>query len=256
MDVLIIEDEILAARRLQEMIKKYDPLTRILVKLDSIKSSVKWLNENAHPDLLFMDIQLGDGLSFEIFEHVSITSPVIFTTAFDEYAIRAFKVNSIDYLLKPIDSEELANAIDKYRNLTNDTHSSHQNVSRDVSDTVISMLKNEYKKRFAVRIGEHIKTFTTDEITCFHSFDKSTYAMLSSGRSYIVDYSVEQLENIVDPELFFRVNRKFIIKHNEIKEIVSYSNSRLKIIMNFHPDEEEIIVSREKVPAFKAWIGY
>lgn len=256
MDVLIIEDEILAAKRLQEMIKKYDPLTRILVKLDSIKSSVKWLNENAHPDLLFMDIQLADGLSFEIFEHVSITSPVIFTTAFDEYAIRAFKVNSIDYLLKPIDSDELANAIDKYRNLTNDLDFPYPNVSRDVSDTVISMLKNEYKKRFAVRIGEHIKTFTTDEVVCFYSFDKSTYALLPSGRSYIVDYSVEQLENIIDPEMFFRVNRKFIIKHNEIKEIVTYSNSRLKIIMNVHPDEEEIIVSREKVPAFKAWIGY
>ena len=256
MDVIIIEDETLAGRRLHDLIKKYDPLTRVLAKIDSVKSSVKWFKENAHPDLVFMDIQLADGLCFEIFEEVTPNAPVIFTTAFDEYAIRAFKVNSIDYLLKPIDFDELSFAIDKYHKLTNTTDAQIPVVSREVSETVIRLLKNEYKERFAVKIGEHIRAFTAQDICCFYSFEKTTYALLNNKRAYIVDYSIEQLENILNPKHFFRVNRKFIVKHGSIKEIISYSNSRLKLILSVHPENEDIIVSREKVSAFKTWLGY
>ncbi len=256
MDVIIVEDETLAARRLHDLIKKYDPLTRVVAKMDSVKSCIQWFQENAHPDLIFMDIQLADGLSFEIFEEVTLNAPVIFTTAFDEYAIRAFKVNSIDYLLKPIDFEELSFAVDKYHTLANNAGTQAPQLSKEVSDTVMRLLKNEYKERFAVKVGEHIRAFTTHDICCFYSFEKSTYALLVNKRTYIIDYSVEQLENILNPKQFFRVNRKFIVKHEGIKEIISYSNSRLKLILSVHPEDEDIIVSREKVSAFKSWLGY
>lgn len=256
MDVIIIEDETLAAKRLHDLIKKYDPLTRVIAKFDSVKSSIKWFSENAHPDLIFMDIQLADGLSFEIFEEVTLNAPVIFTTAFDEYAIRAFKVNSIDYLLKPIDFEELSFAVDKYHKLANNTGTQLPLLSKDVSDTVMRLLKNEYKERFAVKVGERIRGFTSQDISCFYSFEKSTYALLINNRAYIVDYSIEQLENILNPNQFFRVNRKFIVKHEGIKEIISYSNSRLKLLLSVHPENEDIIVSREKVSSFKTWLGY
>lgn len=256
MDVVIIEDEALASKRLQELIKTYDPKVRIRARLDSVKSSIKWFQENAHPDLTFMDIQLADGLSFEIFEHITLEAFVIFTTAFDEYAIRAFKVNSIDYLLKPIDFEELSFAIDKYKEISGEYRMNIPAVSKDMSNTIISMLKNAHKDRFAVKVGEYIKTFTIDEIICFYSFDKSTYALLSNKRNYIVDYSLEQLENILDPKHFFRISRKFIVKLNGIQEIISYSNSRLRLKLKVSPGDEDVIVSREKVPMFKTWLGY
>jgi DNA-binding LytR/AlgR family response regulator len=255
MDIVIIEDEILAAKRLQDIVKKYDPLTRVLAKLDSVKSSIKWFQENAHPNLIFMDIQLGDGMSFEIFEQVLPEAPVIFTTAFDEYAIRAFKVNSIDYLLKPVDFEELSFALNKYKSQVKDKTVKGL-MNHDISETVLSMVKKEYKQRFASKVGEHIKTFTINNVACFYSFDKSTFALLINGRNYMLDYSLEQLEHLLDPQQFFRVSRKFIIKHDQIKEIVSYSNSRLKIHLNIPPWEDDIIVSREKVAKFKAWLGY
>ncbi len=252
MNIIIIEDEHLAAKRLSDLLKKYDERIIISTKIQSVKKAIEWFNENPEPDLIFMDIQLGDGLSFEIFEQVKINCPIIFTTAFDEYAIKAFKVNSIDYLLKPFDFEELANAIDKFKSRTNKV--TDNNFAQNIQiKQVINMLSKEYKKRFAVKIGEHIKLIETIDILCFYSSEKATYLLNNEQRNYLLDYSLEKLENLVNPKIFFRVNRKFIVNINAIKDIIAYSNSRLKInIKDFKA--HEIIVSREKVSAFKTWL--
>jgi len=251
MRVLIIEDEVIAAERLQEMILKVIPEVTILGLLDSISSAVDWFGKNEGPDLAFFDIQLADGLSFEIFEQADVSCPVIFTTAYDEYALRAFKVNSIDYLLKPIDHDELKTAIDKYRSIhaiTEEAPLSSQNI-----DNVLRLLTRKYKSRFVVKVGEHIRSISTDDIICFYSMAKASYIQTSEDRHYVMDHSLEQVEALVDPAHFFRVNRKFIIQLESISDIISYSNSRLKVILE-KPTEEEIIVAREKVKDFKSWL--
>ena len=251
MRVLIIEDEVIAAERLQEMILKVIPEVTILGLLDSISSAVDWFGKNEGPDLAFFDIQLADGLSFEIFEQADVSCPVIFTTAYDEYALRAFKVNSIDYLLKPIDHDELKTAIDKYRSIhatTEEAPMSSQNI-----DNVLRLLTRQYKSRFVVKVGEHIRSISTDDIICFYSMAKASYIQTSEDRHYVMDHSLEQVEALVDPAHFFRVNRKFIIHLESISDIISYSNSRLKVILK-KPTEEEIIVAREKVKDFKSWL--
>ena len=252
MNIIIIEDEPLAVKRLKSLLKKYDEEINVSAKIQSVKKSVQWFKENSEPDLIFMDIQLGDGLSFDIFEQVKITSPIIFTTAFDEYAIKAFKVNSIDYLLKPFDFEELANAIDKFKNSTRNVQAKNSIQSSQIED-VIKMLSKKYKERFTVKIGEHIKLVETTDIQCFYSSEKATYVLNNEGRNYLIDYSLEKLENLINPKTFFRVNRKFIININAVKDIIAYSNSRLKININSFNDDE-IIVSREKVRDFKEWL--
>lgn len=253
MNIIIIEDEPLAVKRLSELVKKYDKEIIILAKIQSVKKAVEWFKENPEPDIAFMDIQLGDGLSFEIFEQVKINCPIIFTTAFDEYAIKAFKVNSIDYLLKPFDFEELADAINKYKNRISKTQNdnSHQNLQ---IEQVINMLTKKYKERFTVKIGEHIKLVSSSDILCFYSSEKATYIFTNEKRNYLIDYSLEKLETLINPKTFFRVNRKYIININAVKDIIAYSNSRLKINIH-HFTENEIIVSREKVSKFKEWLG-
>lgn len=252
MNIIIIEDEPLAIKRLADLIQKYDKEINISSKIQSVKKAVQWFKENSEPDLIFMDIQLGDGLSFDIFEQVKITSPIIFTTAYDEYAIKAFKVNSIDYLLKPFDFEELANAIDKFKNRTDTVKDKNYAQSIQI-EQVINMLSKKYKERFTVKIGDHIKLVETSDIKCFYSSEKATYILNIENRNYLLDYSLDKLEALVDPKIFFRVNRKFIININAVKDITAYSNSRLKInIKDFN--DEEIIVSREKVGAFKKWL--
>lgn len=249
MKVIIIEDENLAARQLSEQIKRIDNDITVEVMLDSVSSAVKWFNENEQPDLAFFDIQLGDGLSFEIFEQTRVKCPVIFTTAFDEYALQAFKVNSVDYILKPLDVDELKQALDKFK----------QNWQKEVKpdttvyEKVYKMLSNDYKSRFLIKVGEHLKTFPVEKINLFFSMDKSSFLKADSGKDYAIDYSLEQLEHLVNPELFFRVNRKFLVNLNAITDIISYSNSRLKIITT-HATDEEIIVSRDKVKEFKSWL--
>ncbi len=253
MNIIIIEDEALAIKRLSELIKKYDKEINIAAKIQSVKKAVEWFAENSEPDLAFMDIQLGDGLSFEIFEKVKITCPVIFTTAFDEYAIKAFKVNSIDYLLKPFDYEELSNAINKFKSRTTNLQSLNSQQNLQI-EQVINMLSKKYKERFTVKIGEHIKLISTPDILCFYSSEKATYIFTKEKRNYLLDFSLDKLENLINPKIFFRVNRKFIININAVKDIIAYSNSRLKInIQDF--SAEEIIVSREKVNKFKEWLA-
>ncbi|MCD4747107.1 MAG: LytTR family DNA-binding domain-containing protein [Bacteroidales bacterium] len=251
MKVIIIEDEQLAAERLIELIKKYDPAIEIIGKFDSVKKSILWFSKNVHPDLVFMDIQLGDGLSFEIFEHTIIDCPVIFTTAFDEYAIRAFKVNSIDYLLKPIDFDELTTAINKFK--SSYKSQINQKLDNEVFDKVLQMLGKNYKNRFLIKVGEHIKSINVDDINFFYSLEKATFLKTKSDNNYVIDYSLEQLENLIDPQQFFRINRKYLVNLNAIIDIITYSNSRLNIILK-HSEDKDVIVSREKVSKFKKWL--
>lgn len=251
MNVIIIEDEKPAARRLSRMLESLGVTTNHM--LHSVEESIAWFENNEHPDLIFLDIQLSDGLSFEIFEHHTISSAIIFTTAYDEYALKAFKLNSIDYLLKPIDEDELTSAVSKFK----DQQVKQSEVQLDfesIKKLLVSPLDRVYKKRFTIKIGQHLKIIPIDDVECFYSENKGTYLYTTSKRSYLLDVALEQLYNDLDPEHFFRVNRTFIVKLSAIKDIVSYTNSRLKVVLNGFSDTE-IIVSRERVKEFKNWIG-
>ncbi|PZR20613.1 MAG: DNA-binding response regulator [Flavobacterium psychrophilum] len=251
MNVIIIEDEKPAARLLQRKLQKLNIEAQTM--LHSVEESLEWFSNNPHPELIFLDIQLSDGLSFEIFETMPIKSAVIFTTAYDEYALRAFKLNSIDYLLKPIDEEDLEVAVNKYRNL----QPQNQNLSLDF-DQIRRMLTNpsekSYKKRFTVKMGQHLKMISIEDAECFYSENKGTYIRTTDGRDYLLENTLEQLETEIDPAKFYRVSRKFIVSINAIKDIVVYTNSRLKIILPTYK-EDEVIVSRERVNDFRNWLG-
>ncbi|MBN2348381.1 MAG: response regulator transcription factor [Bacteroidales bacterium] len=248
MKCLVIEDEKVAAERLCNLISTYDPSIDILEIIQSVEKSVSWFNNHALPDLIFMDIQLADGLSFEIFEQAEVTSPVIFTTAYDEYALRAFKVNSIDYLLKPIDLAELGNAIKKFKEKNQSlVYPQH------VFENILHTLTKSYKNKFMVKVGERLKVFTTDNIQCFYSMEKSVFLQNRQGRDYDINYTLDQLEELLDPSIFFRINRKYILAFSAIKEIMSYSNSRLFIKMENNASDD-LIVSRERVQEFKKWL--
>jgi len=251
MNVLIIEDEKPAARRLNRMLA----VLGIEVKqmLHSVEESLNWLQNNKHPDLIFLDIQLSDGLSFEIFEEIELQSAIIFTTAYDEYALKAFKLNSIDYLLKPLDEDELKFAVDMFK----DKQPKKTNIQVDINairKLLINPVDRKFKKRLTIKIGQHIKIVNIDAIECFYSENKSTYIHTSENRNYLLDNSLEGWQEELDPEQFFRVNRTFVVYINSIKDIIAYSNSRLKLILNSY-NETEIIVSRERVKDFKKWIN-
>jgi DNA-binding LytR/AlgR family response regulator len=250
MNIIIIEDEKPSARRLQRMLKNLDLETQVM--LHSVEESISWFQNNEHPDLIFLDIQLSDGLSFEIFEAIEIKSAIIFTTAYDEYALQAFKLNSIDYLLKPIDDEELVAAVKKYKNRT----SEQQTVSLDFNDIkklLVNPIDREYKKRFSVKVGQHLKLVNVDDIECIYSENKGTYVHTTEGRNYLLDTTLEYLENELEPQTFFRINRKFFVNINAIKDMVSYTNSRLQIKLKSYSDQE-VIVARERVKDFKNWL--
>ncbi|MGD9977770.1 MAG: LytR/AlgR family response regulator transcription factor [Bacteroidales bacterium] len=249
MKYVIVEDEKLSAKRLANMIQQLNPSYEPLIILDSVSSAVKWLKQNPHPQLAFFDIQLADGISFEIFEQVKIDFPVIFTTAYNEYALKAFKVNSIDYLLKPISENELKAAIEKFEH----TRSTPGSIDTTPIATLIDQLNSSYKSRFLVKVGEHLKMINCTGIAFFHSMGKSTFIKNTEGRDYAIDQSLDQVELAVNPAEFYRVNRSCIISVNSIRDIVAYSNSRLKIIPTVKTDED-IIVSRERVLGFKAWL--
>ncbi|MBK8601112.1 MAG: response regulator transcription factor [Flavobacterium sp.] len=251
MNIIIIEDEKPAARLLQRKVEKLG--LQITTLLHSVEESIHWFQNNQHPDLIFLDIQLSDGLSFEIFENIEINSAVIFTTAYDEYALRAFKLNSIDYLLKPIDEEELETAVNKFKA----RNSSTPNLSLDfemIKKMLVNPIDRTFKKRFTIKMGQQLKMINIDEVECFFSENKGTYLHTFENRNYLLDATLEQLETELDPQNFFRVSRKFIIPMKGIKEIQLHSNSRLKVILPSYKDDE-VIVSREKVADFKNWIG-
>ena len=250
MNVIIIEDEKPAARRLSRMLAELN--IEITQMLHSVEESINWFHENEHPDLIFLDIQLSDGLSFEIFEEITVKSAIIFTTAYDEYALKAFKLNSVDYLLKPIDEDELKVAVDKFKSQQPKESDLKVNID-EIRKLLINPIDRKFKKRFTIKIGQHIKIIHVDEIECFYSESKSTYIHTNSNRNYLIDSSLEYWQEQLDPEKFFRVNRTFIVHINAIKDIISYSNSRLKLILHSY-NETEIIVSRERVKDFKSWI--
>ncbi len=250
MNVLIIEDEKPSARYLQRMLEKLN--VNVNEMLHSVEEAVNWFQNNPHPDLIFLDIQLSDGLSFEIFNAVEVNSAIIFTTAFDEYALQAFKLNSIDYLLKPIDEEELQAAVKKYKFLKPATQNVQFNFE-DIKKLLVNPVEREYKKRFTTKIGQHIKMISADEIECFYSENKGTYAHTVDGRNYLLETTLEQLEQELSPEIFFRISRKYYININSIKDIISYTNSRLQLKLNSYK-EQEVIVARERVRDFKLWL--
>ena len=250
MTAIIIEDEKPAARRLNRLLQELE--VEVSTMLHSVEESIEWFQANPHPDLIFLDIQLSDGLSFEIFDVITIKSAIIFTTAFDEYALQAFKLNSIDYLLKPIDDEELEKAVKQYREFRPEKEKISVDFE-DIKKLLVNPVEREYKKRFTARVGQHLKIINADEVECFYSENKGTYAATTDGRNYLLDTTLENLEGELSPKTFFRVSRKFYVNINHIKDIISYTNSRLQIKMNTFK-EQEIIVSRERVKDFKLWL--
>ena len=251
MNIIIIEDEKPAARLLQRKVEKLG--LQVNTMLHSVEEAVNWFNSNQHPDLIFLDIQLSDGLSFEIFEQIEIKSAVIFTTAYDEYALRAFKLNSIDYLLKPIDEDDLEIAVNKFkaRNVAAPSLSLDFEM---IKKMLVNPMDREYKKRFTIKMGQQLKMIAIEEVECFYSENKGTYLHTLDNRDYLLDNTLEQLETELDPKLFYRVSRKFIIPMKAIKEIQLHSNSRLKVILPTYKDDE-VIVARERVNDFKEWLG-
>ena len=251
MNIIIIEDEKPAARRLDRMLQSLD--IEVNAMLHSVEESITWFNTNTHPDLIFLDIQLSDGLSFEIFEAIEVKSVIIFTTAYDEYALQAFKLNSIDYLLKPIDSDDLESAVLKFK----ERFPQQNNITLDFNDIkklLVNPTEKVYKKRFTVKVGQHLKMIPVDEIECFYSENKGTYIHTTNNRDYLMDATLEELEDELSPQIFFRVSRKFYININAIHDMVSYTNSRLQIKLNSYT-AQDVIVSRERVRDFKEWLS-
>ncbi|HEY8690010.1 MAG TPA: LytTR family DNA-binding domain-containing protein [Chitinophagaceae bacterium] len=250
-NILIIEDEEPAANRLKKMVTELEPDANVLDNIVSVNSAIAWFKQNSSPDLIFSDIQLSDGLSFEIFKNVEVQCPVIFITAYDQYAIDAFKVNSIDYLLKPIKKDDLQVAINKFKKLNRS-----ETPSLDINKVleVFNHPKTEYKTRFIVRYGEHIKTIKIEDAAYFYTEDKINFLTTNEGRRYIIDYNLDALESMLDPKTFFRINRQFIISINAINEMFSYSKSRVLIKLN-PPAKHETIVSTERSGDFKLWLG-
>ena len=248
MKILIIEDEQAAARRLQKLLSEIDPSHEIIGVVSSIEMAVEWFNEHPKPDLILMDIHLADGASFEIFEKVDITSPVIFATAYDEYALKAFKVNAIDYLLKPIKQNELEHALEKVTTPVR---------KEEANDDLIHKLEEvgfiKKSKRLLVKMGQSIKLIDLDQVAYFYSKDKISFAVLPGNKRYPLDQSLDQIEHMVDPLHYFRINRQFIVKMESIDEMVAYSKSRVKLKLN-PPTEEDAVVSKERSPEFKKWL--
>lgn len=251
MKVLIIEDEPLARERLRTMLSKIDSEIQIIAELDSVESSVNWLSNNIQPDLAFFDIQLGDGISFEIFEQINISFPVIFTTAFDEYSIKAFKVNSIDYLLKPYSKQDLQFAVNKYKDI-------HQNKSSQIDPAIFKLLleqnaQKSYRKRMMIRIGDKLITIETSTIRFMYSMQKATYAHMQDGKEYLLDESLDAIEPQFDPDQFFRLNRQYILHIDAVGDVITWTNSRLKVNVKGCEDDD-VFVSRNKASEFKTWL--
>lgn len=249
MKVLIIEDEHYAADKLSRMLHDLDPDIQVLALLESVSESANWLSSNPAPDLIFMDIQLDDGISFEIFDSVKITTPIIFTTAYNEYAIKAFKVNSVDYLLKPYTAKDLKSAINKYKELHEGT-----GIQSEKFDHLYRQLVKEYKSRFFVKIGTHFHSISVDEIACFFIRDRATFIKTLIGKNFDIDYSLDQVQKLVDPARFFRINRNYMINIDSIADIISYSSNRLKIVLKNFEHLDDLLVSREKTSDFKKWL--
>lgn len=258
MKVLIIEDEELAVKKLRKTLQSVDETAEVVGVADSIRSSVNWLETNPTPDLILMDIELADGQSFEIFDKIEVKSTVIFTTSYDEYALKAFKVNSVDYLLKPIQKEDLQVALDKFRNLKKvyggSVESTPLNVDSLVKELQQKLQPKEFRKRFLVKHAQKLVSVEVDEIAYFYSDGRLNFFKTNDNKKYVVDYTMDELEEMLDPEKYFRISRSFYVSVNSIDQIHDYFGNRL--MLNLKPIvDKESIVSREKVTDFKKWMG-
>lgn len=248
---LIIEDEEPAAERLKKLILQIDPGIEITEVIVSISSAVEYLKKNS-PDLIFLDIHLADGESFEIFRHVRVTSPIIFTTAYDQFALQAFKLNSIDYILKPVKQDELAAAISKFKTMYADKKESIVDYQKLAE--MISGEKSGYKKRLLIRYGDLLKTIEIKDAAYFYSENKITYVCTRQGARYALDNTLDDLEKMLEPKEFFRINRQFIVGIDAIDKMIAVSKSRVKLSLK-PPSPEETIVSTERSPEFKRWLS-
>jgi DNA-binding LytR/AlgR family response regulator len=249
MNVLVIENEKPAAERIVRLLKKTDKNITIAAIIETVEGTINWLHENPAPDLILMDIQLDDGLCFEIFEMVNIETPVIFTTAYDEYMLKAFKVNSVDYLLKPVDEAMLSVAINKFKNIHQGKLPSSNDFTRMVQEGL-----NNYKSRFLVKIGVRYKSIPVNEISYFHISERCTFLNTMHGNDYGIDFSLEKLQSMLDPTIFFRINRNCIINISMVTDMVHYSTSRLQLIVKNTDKSDLFVVSRDKVTEFKNWV--
>ncbi|MBI1227480.1 MAG: response regulator [Bacteroidetes bacterium] len=253
MRTLIIEDEQPAAKRLAKLLGEHCPECQLLDMIDSVEGAVKWLHNFSTPDLIFMDIQLADGLSFDIFTQTALTAPVIFTTAFDHYTLRAFKVNSVDYLLKPVDPTELVSAIAKYRQIYRQPDIYDRSGIEKLLQSMLT--QREFKDRFLVKSGQHFVYVPISDIAYFFSEDGIAFVQCLDGKKHIIEYTLDQLEGMLDPRLFFRINRQAIVKPEAIRKISTWFNSRLKLEL-YPVHETNNVVSRERVQDFKRWMGH
>jgi two-component system response regulator LytT len=251
MNVVIVEDEHLAASKLEKMILKYDAEIEILEKLDSVGSAVLWLKNNDAPDLIFLDIQLTDGTSFDIIKEVEINYPAIFTTAYDQYALDAFKVQSIDYLIKPICQEKLENSMEKLKKMKGSLSPKSLDYSQILN--AVNRISKDYKSRFLVKSGSVMKSVNVEEIAYFYSEDKLVFLKTRTSQRFIISETLDELENILNPSDFFRVNRQYILNFEVIQKVHPHFNGRLKIVFTPAP-EEDIYISNRRATPFKEWM--
>jgi two-component system, LytTR family, response regulator LytT len=253
MKIFIVEDEELAVKKLQKTLASIDAAAEVVGTADSIQSSVEWLEQNPQPDLILMDIELADGQSFEIFNLTEVKSPVIFTTSYDEYALKAFKVNSIDYLLKPIQKEELQTALEKFRR-TQGAGKPEISIDNLVKELQLKLQPKEYRKRFLVKNGQKLVSMEVADIAYFYSDGRLNFFKTADNKKFIVDYTMDELEEMLDPERYFRISRSFYVSIASIDKIDDYFGNRL--ILQLKPTvDKEALVSREKVTDFKKWMG-
>jgi DNA-binding LytR/AlgR family response regulator len=253
MDILIVEDEQLASERLQLLLKNYDPQINVVASLESIEETIDWLKNNQEPDLLLMDIHLSDGQSFEILKKTSLKIPVIFTTAYDSYALDAFKEFSIDYLLKPISKDALSKALNKYKAMFDNFITKKARKSPAAGPSAWAT-EEKYKKRFLCKIGVRTYLLQTEEIAYFVAEQKMVKASDAENNLYVINHTIEKLAYMLDPTQFFRINRSMIVNINMIEQLKPHLNNRLKITLRNNKQNQEIIVSRERVPAFREWL--
>ncbi len=253
MNILIVEDEDLAVKKLQKTLAAVDASAEVVGTMDSIQGTVQWLQNNPTPDLILMDIELADGQSFEIFNLAEVKSPVIFTTSYDEYALKAFKVNSVDYLLKPIQKEELQAALNKFKKLKAGLHP-EVNIESLVKELQQKLQPKEYRKRFLVKHAQKLMSIEVADIAYFYSDGRLNFFKTADNKKFVVDYTMDELDDMLDPERYFRISRSFYVSIGAVEKIDDYFGNRLILALKPTVDKESL-VSREKVTEFKKWLG-
>ncbi|MFT3701313.1 MAG: LytTR family DNA-binding domain-containing protein [Agriterribacter sp.] len=256
MKILIVEDEELAVKKLRGLLREVAPSAEVVADLDSVTTTVTWLKQHPSPDIILMDIELSDGQSFDIFEQVEVKSPVIFITSYDEFAIQAFKVNSVDYLLKPVEKEDMSDALEKFEKLKAfySTSAPGFSISKLVEELQTRLQPKHYRKRFLCKYSNKLITIETHDIAYFYTVSKVNFMHTYDARKIVIDYSMEELEQMLDPNVFFRINRSCIVSLRSIQKMDDYFGQRLLLQLK-PPAEEEVVISRERVNAFKTWMG-